>query len=44
MEESRFVTSGHDGAAAVRRVFPEYDKWNGWLKTFGPDLMERMTA
>lgn len=27
----------------VRRVFPEYDKWNGWLKTYGPDLMKRMT-
>ena len=26
----------------VRRVFPEYDKWNGWLKTHGPDLMKRM--
>ena len=28
----------------VRRVFPEYDKWNGWLKTYGPDLMRRMTS
>ena len=28
----------------VRRVFPEYDKWNGWLKTYGPDLMKRMTS
>ena len=27
----------------VRRVFPEYDKWNDWLKTYGPDLMKRMT-
>ena len=28
----------------VRRVFPEYDKWNGWLKAYGPDLMKRMTS
>lgn len=27
----------------VRRVFPEYDKWSSWLKTYGPDLMKRMT-
>ena len=28
----------------VRRVFPEYDKWNSWLKTYGPDLMRRMNG
>ena len=28
--------------AEVRRVFPEYDKWNGWLKKHGNELMRRM--
>lgn len=27
--------------AEVRRVFPEYDKWNGWLKQNGQALMRR---
>lgn len=26
----------------VRRVFPDYDKWNGWLKDHGQELMSRM--
>ena len=30
--------------AEVRRVFPEYDKWNGWLKVHGPAIMKRMTG
>ena len=30
--------------AEVRRVFPEYDKWNGWLKEHGPAVMKRMTG
>lgn len=29
--------------AEVRRVYPEYDKWNGWLKEHGGELMRRMT-
>ena len=28
--------------AEVRRVFPEYDKWHGWLKLHGAELMQRM--
>lgn len=28
--------------AEVRRVFPEYDKWNRWLKENGPLLMARV--
>jgi len=28
----------------VRRVFPEYDKWNAWLKKNGPVLLKRMAA
>ena len=30
--------------AEVRHVFPEYDKWNGWLKEHGPAIMKRMTG
>ena len=30
--------------AEVRRVFPEYDRWNGWLKEHGPAVMKRMTG
>ena len=30
--------------AEVYRVFPEYDKWNGWLKEHGPAIMKRMTG
>ena len=26
----------------VYRVYPEYDKWNKWLKENGPGLMNRM--
>ena len=26
----------------VRGVFPEYDKWNGWLKDHGDELMQRL--
>ncbi|MBR4308022.1 MAG: M48 family metallopeptidase [Oscillospiraceae bacterium] len=29
--------------AEVLRVFPDYHKWNHWLKTNGPLLMARMT-
>ena len=25
----------------IRRVYPEYDKWNRWLKENGPAIMER---
>lgn len=25
----------------IRRVYPEYDKWNRWLKDNGPAIMER---
>ena len=28
----------------VRKVYPEYDKWNRWLKDNGPVLMKRMTG
>ena len=28
--------------AIVRRTYPEYDRWNRWLKENGPVLMERM--
>ncbi len=28
----------------VYRVFPDYDKWNGWLKEHGNALMARMTG
>ncbi|MCD7739061.1 MAG: M48 family metallopeptidase [Lachnospiraceae bacterium] len=28
----------------VYRVYPEYDKWNRWLKKNGPALMRRMTG
>ena len=28
--------------AEVRRVYPEYDRWNRWLKEHGPIIMERM--
>ena len=30
--------------AEVRRVFPEYDKWHGWLKEHGEALLARMTG
>ena len=30
--------------AEVRRVFPEYDKWNRWLKEHGPAIMKRLTG
>ena len=30
--------------AEVCRIFPEYDKWNGWLKEHGPAIMKRMTG
>lgn len=30
--------------AEVRRVFPEYDQWNRWLKEHGPAIMKRMTG
>ena len=30
--------------AEVRRVFPEYDKWNKWLKENGTRIMGRMTG
>lgn len=30
--------------AEVLRVFPDYKKWNQWLKDNGPALMQRMTA
>lgn len=30
--------------ADVCRVFPEYDKWHGWLKENGSLLIRRMTA
>ena len=30
--------------AEVRRVFPEYDKWNKWLKENGSRIMDRMTG
>ena len=28
--------------AEIRRVFPEYRKWHGWLKENGPALMKRL--
>lgn len=28
----------------VRRVYPEYDRWNRWLKENGNGLMKRMTG
>ncbi len=28
----------------VYRVYPEYDKWHGWLKVHGNELMRRMTG
>lgn len=30
--------------AEVLRVFPDYWKWNGWLKEHGDQLMRRMTG
>ena len=30
--------------ALVRKAYPEYDKWNQWLKDNGPVLMKRMTG
>jgi hypothetical protein len=30
--------------ADVCRVFPEYEKWHGWLKENGSLLIRRMTA
>ena len=30
--------------AEVYRVYPEYDKWNNWLKTGGKLLIRRMLA
>ena len=30
--------------AEVYRVFPEYDRWHGWLKQHGPQLILRMTG
>lgn len=33
-----------DFYAEVYRVFPEYDKWNKWLKSNGGLLIKRMTA
>lgn len=28
--------------AEVRRVFPEYDRWHGWLQEHGEELLHRM--
>ncbi len=28
----------------IYRVYPEYDKWNRWLKENGPAIMRRMTG
>jgi hypothetical protein len=28
--------------ASIYRVFPEYDRWNKWLKTNGDLLMSRL--
>ena len=30
--------------ASIYRVFPDYDKWNKWLKDNGRLLIKRMTA
>lgn len=30
--------------AEVRRVYPEYDKWNAWLKKHGGEIMARNPA
>lgn len=30
--------------AEVKRVFPEYDRWNNWLKENGPAIMQRMSG
>ena len=30
--------------AEVRRVFPDYDKWDRWLKEHGAAIMRRMTG
>ncbi len=30
--------------AEVRRVYPDYDRWNKWLKEHGNELMRRMTG
>ncbi len=30
--------------AEVRRIYPEYDRWNGWLKENGKMLLARMAA
>lgn len=28
--------------ALVRKTYPEYDKWNRWLKEHGPELLKRL--
>ena len=30
--------------AEVKRVFPNYDRWNDWLKKNGAAIMRRMTG
>lgn len=30
--------------AEIQNVFPDYDKWNRWLKEHGPGIMRRMTG
>ena len=30
--------------AEIQKVFPDYDKWNRWLKEHGPGIMRRMTG
>lgn len=30
--------------AQVRRVFPEYDRWHGWLREHGEEILRRMVG
>ena len=30
--------------AEIQKVFPDYSKWNRWLKEHGPGIMRRMTG
>lgn len=40
----KYMDHSSDFYAEIYRVFPEYDKWNKWLKENGPLLIRRMVG
>lgn len=40
----KYMNHSEQFYAEVRRVYPEYDQWNKWLKKNGNSIMRRMTG